>query len=405
MMRLVRVLLLLAPVIGLLQLCFTPKSGIALPLFARKYNFQCSQCHTAFPRLNAFGMQFRQNGYRLEGEKGKSPWEDKEFPLSLVGNVGIQYLNAEQTDTSLAGGGRVHASTTSFVQNAVEFHTAGTLAPNITFHFDNGFANGAGGTLESGMAFVQLDDVAKDGALNVKAGIYDAELPYLSDSRKTTLNGYITPVTLDGQGVELNGTKSKWTYAVGLNNSGRTTGKAGDTSLNNLENWYGWLMRDVSNGQLVAGRVWLDRQDPRVPDKSASGHFMAQASAYLNRARWAVIPGYTYESYDDLPNLSGVGTGSMAVNSGLLEALLFLDQESRWLVTGRYEVRHVGTSDVVAQKGDDTQTELNLSCYLNPNAKIALDWTHATFKMHNFIEDNPTEPKTDEVQLYAHLGY
>ena len=397
MMRFIRFLVVLAPAVALLQLCLTPGSGNALPLFARKYSFQCTQCHMAFPRLNAFGMKFRQNGYRLDGEKGKPPWEEKEFPLSLVGNVGIQNLNYKDNDTSY--------STTSFVQNAVEFHTAGTLAENVTFHFDNGFANGAGGTLESGMAFVQFDDVAKNGALNVKAGIYDAEIPYLSDSRKTTLNGYINPITLGGQGVELNGARSAWTYAVGLNNSGRTTGKAGATSLNNLENWYGWVMRDVKNGQLVSGRVWLDRQDPRVPDKTASNHLMAQASAYLNRARWAVIPGYTYESYADIPKTSGIGTGTMSLNGGLLEGLFFVDQANHWLVTGRYEIRHVGTSDVVAQKGDDTQTELNLSCYVSPNAKIALDWTHATFKMHNAIEDDPTEPKTDEVQLYAHLGY
>jgi len=404
MMRLVRFLLVLVPAVALLQLYFTPRTGTALPLFARKYEFQCTQCHLAFPRLNAFGMRFRQNGYRLDGEKGKSPWEEKEFPLSLVGNVGIQYLRNEESDTTGAGG-RAHITTTRFVQNAVEFHTAGTLAPSITFHFDNGFADGAGGTLESGMAFVQFDDVANAGALNIKAGIYDAEIPYLADSRKTTLNGYINPVTLDGQGVELNGTKSTWTYAVGLNNSERTTGKAGATSLNNLENWYGWLMKDVTGGQLVSGRVWLDRQDPRVADKTASNHLTAQASAYLNSARWAVIPGYTYESFDDVPKTGGVGTGTMALNGGLLEALVFVDPMNRWLVTGKYEIRHVGTSDVVAQKGDDTQTELNLSCFVNPNAKVAVDWTHATFKMHNAIENDPTEPTTDELQLYVHLGY
>jgi hypothetical protein len=397
MMRFIRFLLVVAPVVALLQFCLMPGSGNALPLFARKYDFQCTQCHMAFPRLNAFGMKFRQNGYRLDGEKGKSPWEEKEFPLSLVGNVGIQNLHTKDSDTSF--------STTSFVQNAVEFHTAGTLAENITFHFDNGFANGAGGTLESGMAFVQFDDVGKSGAMNIKAGIYDAEIPYLADSRKTTLNGYINPVTLDGEGVELNGMKSTWTYAVGLNNSGRTTGKAGASSLNNLENWYGWVMKDVKGGQLVSGRVWMDRQDPRVADKTASNHLMAQVSAYLNKARWAVIPGYTYESFEDVPKVSGPGTGTMSLSGGLLEALMFLDPSNRWLVTGRYEIRHVGTSDVVAQNGDDTQAELNLSLFVNPNAKIAIDWTHATLKQHNFIEDNPTEPKTDEVQIYAHLGY
>jgi len=404
MVRLLRYMLFVAPAIVALSLLFTPRHGDALPLFARKYSMPCTQCHMAFPRLNAFGMEFRQNGYRLPDEKGDSPWESKEFPLSLIGNVGIQHLRVTATDTIGGGTTRPHASTTRFTQNAVEFHTAGTLGPGITFHFDNGFADGAGGTLVSGMAFVQFDDVAKKGALNVKAGIYDAEIPYLSDSRKTTLNGYINPVTLDGQGIELNGTGSDWTYAAGLINSGRTTGKAGSTDLNSLENVYGWLMRQFGQ-QFISGRVLLDRQDPRVAGNSSSQHLMAQASAYLNQPRWALIPGYTFESFADLPRVSGSGTGSLALHGGLLEALLFLDPASRWLLTGRYEIRHVGTGDVNAQKGDDTQTELTLSCYVNPNAKIGLDWTHATFKLHNAIEDNPTEPVTDEIQLFAHIGY
>jgi len=400
-MRLIRFLLFVLPLVAALPL-FAPQPGHALPLFARKYEMQCSQCHLAFPRLNAFGMRFRQNGYRLEGEKGQSPWESKEFPLSLVGNVGIQHLRTAEADTT-GSGTRVHFSTTQFIQNAVEFHSAGTLAPSLTFHFDNGFA-GPGGVLESGMAFIQVDDVGKSGALNVKAGIYDAEIPYLSDSRKTTLNGYINPITLDGRGVELNGTKSGWTYAAGLINSERSTGKTGSTSLNNLEDGYVWLMRDVSN-QLVTARVLMDRQDPRVADKDASEHVLVQASAYLNQPRWALIPGYNFESFADEPDTSGVGTGSLGLHGALLEALYFLDPNQRWLVTGRYEIRHVGVSKVSPRKGDDTQSEINLAYFVNPNAKICLDWTHATFRLHNPLEDNPTEPVTDEVQLYAHVGY
>src|SRR5690242_10981979 len=69
--------------------CTTP--GQSLPLFARKYNLQCTACHFAFPRLNAFGRAFRQNGYRMAGALGNSPWEDKEFPISFVADVGYDY--------------------------------------------------------------------------------------------------------------------------------------------------------------------------------------------------------------------------------------------------------------------------------------------------------------------------
>src|SRR5215471_3355356 len=121
MMRMARWLLFLSPLVGFFAVFFAPRTGVALPLFARKYEMQCTQCHVAFPRLNAFGMQFRQNGYRIGDDKGTSPWETKEFPLSLVGNVGIQYLRNEETPP---GGPKVHSSTLQFAQNAVEFHTA-----------------------------------------------------------------------------------------------------------------------------------------------------------------------------------------------------------------------------------------------------------------------------------------
>ncbi len=401
MMRWIRNLLLLAPVVMIALAFSAPRKGLALPLFARKYGAPCTLCHLAYPRLNQFGMDFRQRGFRMEGEKGQSPWEAKEFPISLIGNTGVQYLRVEAADSS---GKRTAFSTTRFVQNEVEFHTAGTLGPRLSFHFDNGFAEGVGSTLTSGQAFLQFDDVAKNGLLNLKAGIFDAELPYLSGPRATTLNDYITPVTLDGEGGEFNGTGSGWTYAAGLINSGRAFGKPNSTNLNNLEDAYIWVMRNIRN-QLVSGRVFMDRQDPRVSGKNSSQHLVVQGSAYLNHGRWALIPGYSLESFGDEPDTTGSGTGTLQVHSGLLEALVFLDPSSRWLFTGRYEIRHVGLSRVSARKGDDTQTVLNLSFYINPNAKIALDWTHGMFRMHNAVEDNPSEPTTDEVQLYGMVGY
>ena len=40
----------------------------ANPAFARKYQTSCSTCHTAYPKLNAFGEAFRLKGYRMPGD-------------------------------------------------------------------------------------------------------------------------------------------------------------------------------------------------------------------------------------------------------------------------------------------------------------------------------------------------
>jgi hypothetical protein len=60
-------------------LLIAPKAS-AIPAFARKYETSCQTCHTVFPKLNAFGIAFRLNGYRMPKET-----EDmvKEKPISL----------------------------------------------------------------------------------------------------------------------------------------------------------------------------------------------------------------------------------------------------------------------------------------------------------------------------------
>lgn len=52
----------------------------AIPAFARKYATSCQTCHIVFPKLNAFGMAFRLNGYRMPKETEELI---KEKPISL----------------------------------------------------------------------------------------------------------------------------------------------------------------------------------------------------------------------------------------------------------------------------------------------------------------------------------
>ena len=43
-------------------------SAQAIPAFARKYNVDCTYCHTAWPQLNRTGYIFRRLGYRMPYE-------------------------------------------------------------------------------------------------------------------------------------------------------------------------------------------------------------------------------------------------------------------------------------------------------------------------------------------------
>ena len=51
---------------GSLLLIAVPTAD-AIPAFSRKYRTSCATCHVAFPKLNAFGEAFRNNGYRMPG--------------------------------------------------------------------------------------------------------------------------------------------------------------------------------------------------------------------------------------------------------------------------------------------------------------------------------------------------
>lgn len=44
-----------------------PATSHALPAFARRYNLACGVCHSAVPRLNAYGEAFHMNGFKPPG--------------------------------------------------------------------------------------------------------------------------------------------------------------------------------------------------------------------------------------------------------------------------------------------------------------------------------------------------
>ena len=46
-------------------LLLTCTEADAIPAFARRYQTSCLTCHVAIPKLNAFGIAFRNNGYRM----------------------------------------------------------------------------------------------------------------------------------------------------------------------------------------------------------------------------------------------------------------------------------------------------------------------------------------------------
>lgn len=118
---------LLIPVV-LSALFLTATSAQAIPAFARKYQTDCSSCHTAFPQLNAAGRAFKEDGYRfpkLKGEKTISDFlhMDKYFPASAL-------LNSRPYDKKDSG------DTKNRALHEVEILVAGVLYKNVSGFFE-----------------------------------------------------------------------------------------------------------------------------------------------------------------------------------------------------------------------------------------------------------------------------
>ena len=108
----------------------------AVPSFARQMNMECSGCHTRFPKLNAFGREFKVSGYTMaagkqiqgvDGNQKETLSVNELPPLSVMletayTNTGKSVPDAQNSDVelpqqlSLFLAGRISPKIGSFVQ-------------------------------------------------------------------------------------------------------------------------------------------------------------------------------------------------------------------------------------------------------------------------------------------------
>ena len=159
----------------------------AIPGFARKYGFTCTMCHSAFPRLNDFGVRYRQNGYQLPGREN----EDKTVlesppPFAARTSGGYNYNKfkdaADCQDLSL------------WQINSLDLLSAGLIARNIGYFAvyppQIGGARGVSkqpGTLE--MASIVFAHVGAPW-LNVRVGRFEPAYVAFSAKRQLSVSPY-----------------------------------------------------------------------------------------------------------------------------------------------------------------------------------------------------------------------
>ncbi len=138
----------------------------AIPVFARRYQTACTTCHVVEPKLNTFGIAFRNNGYRIPlGEEKlvqtpdtalgapawKQLWPKAVWPGSIPGLPPIAFRVSSEAGVQPANAVNLNFNFPS----GVNVYFVGSEGAGISF-FGNIFISGATGTLSIDRAYVQF---------------------------------------------------------------------------------------------------------------------------------------------------------------------------------------------------------------------------------------------------------
>ena len=194
--RFAAVLLSIATGLSVFVLCLArPEPANAIPALARKYGLPCSACHEAWPKLNNFGIAFRDNGYQLGNDRDSPIYQNNAyFPITfrMTPNWHLENTNRAAVDVIPGdpASGSVEKSITShgFDLSGLDILTLGTLHKNISFALVPSAEEDGSFHFES--VWVRVDNMFGSRWANLKFGKHELDVPEaLSEKRSLTLSG------------------------------------------------------------------------------------------------------------------------------------------------------------------------------------------------------------------------
>ncbi|NIM90177.1 MAG: hypothetical protein GTO17_04435 [Candidatus Aminicenantes bacterium] len=124
-----------------------PRDAEAVSQWARKYQVDCTTCHTSFPRLNHFGEKFMRAGFQWPDDEpdGDTAGKDKVSDNLFVDKVG-NWFGARLSLTpllyktnSLTVDGETEDSLNIGNSNWLQFFVAGTIFKNVSIFIEQEF--------------------------------------------------------------------------------------------------------------------------------------------------------------------------------------------------------------------------------------------------------------------------
>jgi hypothetical protein len=364
-----------------------PQPVQAIPALARKYGLPCSACHEAWPKLNNFGITFRDNGYQLGNERDSPIYQNNSyFPMTLrmtpnwhlekTNRVAVDSVPGDPTSALVEQGTTSHG----FDLSGLDILTIGTLYKNISFALVPSADETGAFHFES--VWVRWDNIGGSRWANLKFGKHELDMPEaLSEKRSLTLSGasggynlyHFDPLTGTNEfglgdnqlGIELTGhshnSYTRYAFDVLSSNSGNVdfVDNNGAPSSNSYD-IYAHFSQAFQVPKLGVQRVGvLAYSGRRATYALTSGgapipgtgqgdapfyRVGAYASLYFGRLDWT---GFFYHGQDDkylataTPKLLGpgalpAGAQDAAWNGGINEVHFTVNPQ--FIVFGRYEV-------------------------------------------------------------------
>ena len=346
-------------------LLLAPHAATALPLYSRALGVPCANCHDVVPHLNAAGLAFAQQGHLLAAHPAEGSESSNAVPFSAVGSAGLGDTRTEP-EHAADGAGSLHNTTRSSF-SSFELVAAGSPAPRLYAHLEAGLDR-EGPNIRRGDEFVQYGEAGTSGSIALKAGRFDAALPFLTNDPRLTVATYLTPVAFAARGFELDGSHAAWNAAAGLSLSDRSLAGGADPHAISppLEDMYLQLGRRFG-AQSLAAQMLFDRQDSHLATLSWLQHMRCQVAAQLAYPGVTFVPAYVFDRFDDRPMPGVHERHQYYMIEGIVPLLA-----SRWVMTARYE-HDYRTRNTYDPEDHRQQEVVQLTWQAIPNARLGLE--------------------------------
>ena len=415
-------------------LTFSPKDASAVPVFARKYQTSCTTCHVGFPKLNAFGEAFKNNGYRLPddevfvkeppvwlgSEAYKRVWPNATWPGSIPSNVPLSFrIVGEATFDGSRSTVNGQAKNDFEFPHEVEVNSLGTMGDNLAFNLGYAIQDESGrGSIER--VFLMYNDALgglfnlPQNLVNMRLGLIDpASMPFsihnqniFADDGASIYDFQISstnqPKVRDSQsGIEFFGTVNKrFRYAAGVvNGVARDSITDAFTDNNNQKDGYirteykfgglpfnGAAESSGSSNGLQPSVTYFDQGNSLTvgsigywgsdlidaASTTDSAYYRVMAFLRANHDRYNVDAVYLHQ-HDDAAAGQFNGTVDDSVNSNgfYVEATAFLKP---WVaLAARYDnlsIEHVTTLGAANPTDNTSRLSLSMPIYARPNLRI-----------------------------------